>query len=76
MEALRPKHLLLVLDNCEHLVAACAELAGVLLRAGPDLRILVTTREPLRMDGETTCRVPSLDLPTGQKPLSAATLFE
>ena len=43
VEALKPKQVLLLLDNCEHLVAACARLAEVLLRACPHLRILTTT---------------------------------
>jgi predicted ATPase/class 3 adenylate cyclase len=67
-EALRPRRLLLVLDNCEHLVAACARLADALLRACPGLRILTTSREPLGIAGETAWRVPSLALP----PLSPA----
>jgi predicted ATPase/DNA-binding SARP family transcriptional activator len=54
---------LLILDNCEHLVAACAVLAGHLLGACSGLRILATSREPLRVPGEVTWRVPSLTLP-------------
>ena len=52
------KRLLLVLDNCEHLLHACADLAHLLLRAGGDLRILAASREPLRITGETAfpCR--------------------
>jgi predicted ATPase len=68
-ERLGPKHLLLVLDNCEHLVAACAELADRLLRTCPELRILATSREPLRVPGETTWRVEPLDLPETQTPV-------
>jgi non-specific serine/threonine protein kinase len=60
---LRSRQLLLVLDNCEHLVAACAELAENLLRACPELRILTTSREPLGVAGETLWRVPSLAVP-------------
>lgn len=63
MDSLRQRHLLLVLDNCEHLVAACASLAESLLRTCPHLRILTTSREPLGVAGETTWRVPSLSLP-------------
>src|SRR3954451_7441163 len=55
---------LLILDNCEHLVGACAVLAEHLLGACPGLRILSTSREPLRVPGEVTWRVPSLALPT------------
>src|SRR5439155_25317590 len=62
-ETLREKSALLVLDNCEHLVAACATLAEALLRACPRLRILTTSREALGITGETAWRVPSLSLP-------------
>jgi predicted ATPase len=57
---------LLVLDNCEHLVAACAQLAEHLLRACPDLRILATSREPLNVPGEAIWSVPPLSLPAPQ----------
>jgi predicted ATPase/class 3 adenylate cyclase len=60
---LRPKRVLLVLDNCEHLIEACAALAARLLRACPHLRILATSREPLGITGELTWRVPPLGLP-------------
>ncbi len=59
---LQPKTILLVLDNCEHLVAACARLADALLRTCPQLRILATSQEPLRIPGETIFRVPSLSV--------------
>jgi predicted ATPase/class 3 adenylate cyclase len=62
-EYLLPRQLLLVLDNCEHLVAACAATADRLLRACPGLKILATSREALGIAGETTWRVPSLLLP-------------
>ena len=54
---------LLILDNCEHLIAACAVLAEHLLGACSGLRILATSREPLRVPGEVSWRVPSLTLP-------------
>ena len=57
---LRERELLIILDNCEHLIQACAELAEALLRACPRLRILATSREPLNITGEVTWRVPSL----------------
>ena len=63
LDALRPKALLLVLDNCEHLLAACRDLAAALLRTCPHLRILATSREGLGMPGETLWRVPSLSVP-------------
>ncbi|GGP00527.1 SARP family transcriptional regulator [Nonomuraea glycinis] len=58
--ALRDGRTLLVLDNCEHVVDEVAELAGVLLRAAPGLRILATSQEPLRVAGETVWSVPPL----------------
>jgi non-specific serine/threonine protein kinase len=63
IDTLASRRLLLVLDNCEHLVAACAELAAVLLRRCPRLQILATSREHLAIRGETSYRVPSLSLP-------------
>jgi serine/threonine protein kinase len=63
LENLRHRKLLLVLDNCEHLIDACAELAETLLRGVPELRIVVTSREALGVPGETVTRVPSLSLP-------------
>src|SRR6266496_5488145 len=56
---------LIVLDNCEHLVRACADAVSVLLRAGEHVRVLSTSREPLSLSGEHTWRVPSLSLPDG-----------
>jgi predicted ATPase/DNA-binding SARP family transcriptional activator len=61
--ALRPKQLLLVLDNCEHLVAACHQLAEQLLHDCPQLTILATSREMLRVAGEVVWQVPSLSAP-------------
>jgi non-specific serine/threonine protein kinase len=65
-EHLRDKRLLLILDNCEHLVSAVAELMETLLRACPHLRILATSREMLGVSGETPFRCPSLFLPDPQ----------
>jgi non-specific serine/threonine protein kinase len=62
-EDLREKELLLVLDNCEHLVDAAAHLAEALLRSCPRLRILATSRETLGVPGEMTWSVPSLSWP-------------
>jgi len=59
--ALRTRHILLVLDNCEHLRAACAELCAQLLAACPQLHILATSREPLGLASELRCPIPSLD---------------
>jgi len=60
---LRRKQALLVLDNCEHLVEACAELAEHLTRQCQTIRIMATSREALRAEGETVWRVPSLSVP-------------
>lgn len=60
---LRSKELLLVIDNCEHLLGACAQLIGMLLSACPKIRILTTSREALNISGEVVWRVPSLALP-------------
>jgi non-specific serine/threonine protein kinase len=68
------KRLLLVLDNCEHLLDACGVLAEALLRAAPDLRILATSRERLRLAGEVAWRVPSLALPPPGVALTPARL--
>ncbi|MBV9381486.1 MAG: LuxR family transcriptional regulator [Streptosporangiaceae bacterium] len=62
-EYLAARRVLLVLDNCEHLVDACAALAATLLEACPDLRVLATSREPLGIRGEATLLVPSLAVP-------------
>jgi len=57
------RSLLVLLDNCEHVIGACAELADALLRSCPDLALLATSREPLGIDGERVYRVPSLGVP-------------
>jgi len=62
-EALRDSRMLLILDNCEHLVDQAAELTAQLLRAAPGLRVLVTSREPLLVAGEVVWAVPALTLP-------------
>src|SRR5215468_6250972 len=59
-EYLAGRQLLLVLDNCEHVVDAAAKLADVLLRAAPGLRVLATSRESLNITGETVLAVPPL----------------
>ncbi|MBN6057049.1 AAA family ATPase, partial [Nonomuraea sp. RK-328] len=63
IDYLRTKQLLLVLDNCEHLVEACALLAGTLLGAAPEVRLLATSREALGVPGETPFIVPPLSFP-------------
>ena len=75
---LQLKQLLLLLDNCEHLLSGCAHLADTLLRRCPHLRILVTSREALRIDGESTYAISPLSLPPrGQSPsVGAITQYE
>src|SRR5439155_15022712 len=63
---LRGKRLLLIFDNCEQIVSACAVLAEKLLKACPELHILATSREALAVAGETTWRLPSLPVPPAQ----------
>lgn len=63
---LRARRILLLLDNCEHLVDACAHLAELLLSSCPDIHILATSREPLAVPGEGVWPVPPLSLPTVQ----------
>jgi predicted ATPase/class 3 adenylate cyclase len=67
IDYLQPKTLLLLLDNCEHLIAACAELSDALLRACPQLRILASSREALGVAGEAAYRVPSLAAPAAEE---------
>src|SRR5689334_3807108 len=62
-ERIGEQRLLVVLDNCEHLIEACARLADRLLRACPNLHVLATSRERLRIQGEVAWRVPPLSLP-------------
>lgn len=62
-DALRERRVLLVLDNCEHLVEPAAALTDRLLRTAPGLTVLATSREPLGLSGEVLWEVPPLDLP-------------
>jgi non-specific serine/threonine protein kinase len=63
MEAVGGRSLLVVLDNCEHVIGACAKLADALLRGCPNLALLATSREPLNISGERVFRVPSMGVP-------------
>lgn len=76
IDYLRTRELLLVLDNCEHLVAASAHLASALLRGCPKLRILATSREPLGTAGEAPYRVPSLTVPDPRRVTSVDQLTQ
>jgi non-specific serine/threonine protein kinase len=69
-DALRSRRLLLVLDNCEHLIEACAELAEHLLQACPGVQILATSREGLGIAGDQVWQVPPLRVPEGQPSLA------
>lgn len=63
VDHLRSRRLLIVLDNCEHLILACAQLVELLLGACPHVRILATSREALRIPGEVVWLVPPLSRP-------------
>ena len=64
---LRAKTILLILDNCEHLLDACGQLTDTLLKNCPDLKILATSREPMNITGEAIYHVPSLAIPNVQQ---------
>ena len=71
---LKGKNLLLVLDNCEHLIDSCAEIADALLRSSANLRVLATSREALGITGELVFRVPPLSAPNPEEELDSRTL--
>ena len=72
-DALRPRRMLLALDNCEHLLDACAQVGRHMLASAPGLRLLNTSREPLSVAAETIWRVPPLSVaPAGADPAAAA----
>jgi predicted ATPase/DNA-binding SARP family transcriptional activator len=73
---LKPKEVLLVIDNCEHLIRVCAQVAEQLLAACPKLTILATSIEALGLFHETIWQVPSLPLPETQRTLSLKDLRE
>jgi predicted ATPase/class 3 adenylate cyclase len=76
VEYLRTRALLLVLDNCEHLVEPAARLAGALLRGCPGVRILATSREALGVAGESAYRVPPMSRPDPRGRVSVEELME
>ena len=63
LDALAPQDILVVLDNCEHLIGGCAKTAELILRRCPRAHLLATSREPLAIAGEAIYRVPPLSLP-------------
>jgi len=75
---LSKKKMLIILDNCEHLVDACAQMSNRILRAAPEVQILASSREALGISGEVTYRVPSLGLPDVDHlpPLDALSQYE
>jgi len=72
----KDRRALLILDNCEHLVQACAELTKQLLDSGPHLKILTSSREHLRVPGETTYPVPVLAVPDSLSAIPPAALTQ
>ena len=73
LDALAPQDVLIVLDNCEHLIGACAKTAELILRRCPRVHLLATSREPLGIGGETItgcrhCRFPDLTTPVLRRP--------
>ncbi len=76
VEAIGSKSLLLILDNCEHLIDAAADVVDGLVGRCPNLKIIATSREPLSVDGEATWRVPSLAVdPSDTEPSPASRLL-
>ncbi|MCP3802326.1 winged helix-turn-helix domain-containing protein [Allokutzneria sp. A3M-2-11 16] len=67
VDSLRDKHMLLLLDNCEHVVEPVARLVEVLLRTAPSLRVLATSQQPIDIAGETQWTVPTLDIADATK---------
>jgi predicted ATPase/class 3 adenylate cyclase len=76
MRHVADRALLVVLDNCEHLLSACADIARQLLQASPRLRILASSREPLRVSGETTYPVPALPVHDPREGVTPAALLQ
>ena len=70
----RDRQVLIILDNCEHVVHACAELVKQLLQAGPSVKVLASSRDPLQIAGETAYHVPTLSAPDPSKKTSLAEL--
>jgi predicted ATPase/class 3 adenylate cyclase len=76
LDHVRDKVLLVILDNCEHLVRACAELAKQLLQAGAGLQVLASSRDVLQVAGETVYAVPTLSVPDAHQPADIALLTQ
>jgi predicted ATPase/class 3 adenylate cyclase len=76
LDFVKDRLLLLILDNCEHLVHACAQLAKDLLQSGSLMKVLASSREPLHVMGETTYPVSTLAVPDPKQALSVAALTQ
>lgn len=76
IRVLHPKTLLLIFDNCEHLLDACAQLADTLLKNCPNLKILATSRESMSITGESLYHVPPLGLPNVQQVIEKLLEYE
>ncbi|MDR2985271.1 MAG: AAA family ATPase, partial [Nocardiopsaceae bacterium] len=74
-DALRPRQMLIVLDNCEHVIDACARVCRRLLASSPWLRVLATSREPLRVAAETIWQVPPMAMPVREESRDATALL-
>lgn len=73
---LKRKRLLLILDNCEHVIDEARHVVGSMLRASPDIRVLATSREGLNVAGERVHRMPSLPMPSADENLTASSALE
>jgi predicted ATPase/DNA-binding CsgD family transcriptional regulator len=73
---LEARHLLLVLDNCEHVIEECARIVASLLARCPCIMLLATSREPLTINGESVLRVPALSFPNEARSLDRARLLQ
>ncbi|HVN56314.1 MAG TPA: tetratricopeptide repeat protein [Anaerolineaceae bacterium] len=76
LDHLHTKQLLLILDNCEHLIDACAYVIERVLRDSPEVSILATSREALSMPGEKAWRLPSLSLPGEERSLDSKSILQ
>jgi len=76
LKYVKDRQLLIILDNCEHLVRACAEFAKLLLQSGPQVKVLATSREYLHVVGETSYVVPALAAPNPQDTITPASLTQ
>jgi len=74
LKAVKDRQLLIILDNCEHLLPACAQLAKQLLQMAPRVKILASSREPLHVGGETTYPLPTLAVPALDQKIALADL--